>query len=175
MSAFAVTLLALRFIAESVSIEAGADGFVVDGTYVFERDGAGEQTVVLTYPFLGGGVDPASVQASGARLLEADAEQASLGLRFGDGQTRATMRVRYRQRLGPRRAGYLVTSAQSWGEPIGDARFSLKAPRDWGEPQSSWPLPEASCDARACVWAWAHRPFAPKTNLDVQWQPQGAR
>jgi hypothetical protein len=169
---FAVAALALRFVAESVSIEAAEDDFTVEGQYTFERDAGGTSLVVLEYPFLFGNAEVSSLRAFGADIVESDAERAALRLTFEATQTRATVRVRYVQRLGARRAAYLVTSALAWGQPITQARFSVRAPHAWGKPSSSWPLPVEQCAQSRCTWAWSLRDFRPEVNLELHWKAE---
>jgi hypothetical protein len=175
LTLFAAAALALRFVAESVSIAAAETDFTVEGQYTFERDAGDASLVVLEYPFLFGNAEVSSLRAFGADIIESDAARAALRLAFEPRQTRATVRVRYVQRLGARRAAYLVTSARAWGQPITDARFSVNAPRAWGKPRSSWPLPAEQCADARCTWAWSLRDFRPEVNLELHWKAENPK
>jgi hypothetical protein len=160
-----------RFVRERIILTLLEDGFQVEGTYVFRSTLPGEMSFALRYPFpLEPGAEPPEVvEVRGARAgaREPDAVMLLVALRPAGQETEVD--ITYRQRMGPRRARYLVTTALAWGQPLERAEFRVRAPRDWGAPRCAWPLPRAEHHGETSEWRWNFEPFLPRSELDLAW------
>jgi hypothetical protein len=161
-----------RFVRERIIVTLLEDGFQVEGSYVFRRTLPGEMTFSLRYPFpTGPGTEPAEVlEVRGARLGTRRAPDALLlHVTLPSGGQETEVHITYRQRMGPRRARYLVTTALAWDRPLERGEFLVRAPRAWGAPRCTWPLPAARQDGETSEWRWNFEPFRPRSELDLAW------
>ncbi|MCY1082354.1 hypothetical protein [Archangium lansingense] len=160
-----------RFVRERIVVTLLEEGFQVEGLYVFRSTAPGEMTFSLQYPFPAEpGAEPAEVlEVRGARLGARAPDAVTLLVPLHPAGQETVVEITYRQRMGPRRARYLVTTALAWGRPLERAEFLVRAPRTWSNPRCSWPLPPAERHGQTSEWRWRFEPFLPRSELDLEW------
>jgi hypothetical protein len=160
-----------RLVSERVRLGITSGQLRVHGTYRFVR-GAARAPFGIIYPVIAdpGQGPPEAIQVRiGGRTAPFDREAGDrirVSLPFDTGDAPAcTLEVEYVQRLGARRASYLVTTTALWQRPLERARFELELADSLGPPTASFPF-ERIAPGR---YAFEARNFLPDHDLVVEW------
>lgn len=162
----------LKFVSEEILLtveESDGPALLVDGTYHYRFEGWVPTEVSLRGPYPTGadvlGTTVLWVDQDGQSLpFQSDGQAALVRARFKPGEA-STVRMRYRQRLATRAAGYIVTTTRLWRRPLEEASFRLALPPGCALESASEPLSLTALSARRTA-------FFPERDVTFRWACQ---
>jgi hypothetical protein len=168
----------LEFDSEQIVIDVRGDVVEVTGTYHFRVAGGGVPAQPMLYPYP---EDPLLGEARTLRLewRQPDGRWAPLdfeelpprGVRWrlpaSDAGT-LTLRTVYRQAMRAHYARYIVTTTQTWGQPLRKASFEIRLPDGVRDPTFSYPFRPKGPSVR--VWTFEATDFLPREDIVVRYR-----
>ena len=168
----------LEFDSEEILIDLRGDAVAVTGTYHFRVAGGPVPAQPMLYPYP---EDP--LLGSGRTLLlewrQPDGRWAPLafeelpprGVRWRLPATESdslTVRTVYRQAMRSTYARYIVSTTQTWGQPLRRASFEVRLPPGATDPTFSYPFRPKG--PSVLVWTYEARDFMPREDIVVRYR-----
>jgi len=168
----------LEFDSEEIVIDLRGDAVEVTGTYHFRVAGGPVPAQPMLYPY------PEDPLLGAARTLRLEWRQPNgrwaplafeelspRGVRWRLPATESdalTVRTVYRQATRSTYARYIVTTTQTWGQPLRRASFEVRLPPGAKDPTFSYPFEPKGPSVR--VWTYEARDFLPREDIVVRYR-----
>jgi len=168
----------LEFDSEEIVIDLRGDAVEVTGTYQFRVAGGPVSAQPMLYPY------PEDPLLGAARTLRLEWRQPNgrwaplafeelspRGVRWRLPATESdalTVRTVYRQAMRSTYARYIVTTTQTWGQPLRRASFEVRLPPGAKDPTFSYPFEPKGPSVR--VWTYEARDFLPREDIVVRYR-----
>jgi hypothetical protein len=167
----------LHFDSEEILIDVRGDVVEVTGTYHFRVPSGRSTAQPILYPYP---QDPLLGMARTLRLELSLADDRWVPIAFEELPPRGvrwrlpavasehmTVRTVYRQAMRSTYARYIVTTTQTWGEPLRRANFEIRLPQGAKNPVFSHPFRPKGPSVR--VWTYEAENFLPREDIVVRY------
>jgi hypothetical protein len=163
------------FASELVELHLDPGTLTIEAVYHLRNPSADSQVVNIEYPILvsSNSPAPAEITVDGAVVpVEVDGTgppaahfQRALGPR-----ALRSFAIRYQQALRGPSAGYMVTSARRWPQPLDRAVFVVDHPVDWKDVRVSYPVRHRETTQGRTTLTMVEQPFWPEHEVSVRWK-----
>jgi hypothetical protein len=163
------------FASEIVELHLAPGELTIEALYHLRNPSADGQTVNIAYPILVSGKSPApsEVTVDGEVLpVEGDGD-GQFAARFQRALAPHSLRsfaIRYKQALLGPSAGYMVTSARRWPQPLDRAVFVVHHPAAWRDVHVSYPVRHRETNNGRTTLTMVEQPFLPDREVTVRWK-----
>jgi hypothetical protein len=163
------------FASEIVELHLAPGELTIEAVYHLRNPSAEGQVVSIEYPILESSTSPApsAVTVDGESLpIERDATGRAAA-RFQRSLAPRALRsfaIHYKQKLLGPSAGYMVTSARRWPQPLDRAVFAVDHPADWRDVRVSYPVRHRETKHGRTTLTMVEQPFSPDHEVTVRWR-----
>ncbi|HEY5285000.1 MAG TPA: hypothetical protein VIM14_19565 [Polyangia bacterium] len=163
------------FASEIVELHLAPGELTLEAVYHLHNPSAAGQVVSIAYPILVSSTSPAptEVTVDGEILpVEIDAKgQAAVHFqRPLEPRALRSFAIRYKQKLLGPSAGYMVTSARRWPQPLDRAVFVVEYPATWKDVRVSYPVRHRETKNGRTTLTMVEQPFLPDREVTVRWR-----
>jgi hypothetical protein len=173
----------VEFFAEEIALSVTDSTAEVTGIYHFRNNTAREGIYPVAFPFYVDSLCPYPDRIDGFEV-ESGAVGRALEIRKYEQRNSITIsiplkphavttwRLEYRQRIRGNSARYILTSTQSWGEPLEEATYEFVVPSEFTDVHV-WPEADSVIEEGHYCKYRAHRiDFMPTKDMEIVWAPK---
>lgn len=163
------------FASEIVELHLAPGELTIEAVYHLRNPSADSQVVSIAYPILVSSTSPppSQVTVDGEVLpveRDANGQAAAHFQRALAPRSLRSFAIRYQQALLGPSAGYMVTSARHWPQPLDRAVFVVDHPADWKDVRVSYPVRHRETSHGRTTLTLVEQPFLPDREVTVRWK-----